>query len=148
MYYTRNIEARSRSHFCRGKAVLHTVKSEISGISRTKGLPDIAIFRISEYWAGSFFSSLSAKQRPHARACVRHIPRLGTGNGSVNGPTQSIAMMIIFRKHNKNSLGLQQMLKMLPSLTHALHVPAEYAVINSLEFFPGNCFNLVADVVF
>jgi hypothetical protein len=64
----------------------------------------------------------------------------------VNAARQSIAVLIIFRKWDKNSPGLQQVLKMLLSSTNALHVPAEYVVINALEFLPGNCCSLEAEV--
>jgi hypothetical protein len=34
---------------------------------------------------------------------------------------------------------LQQMFNMLPSWLDALYIPAEDALVYSLEFFPGNC---------
>jgi hypothetical protein len=41
---------------------------------------------------------------------------------------------------------LQQMLKMLPFLPNAPNIAMDHGVANSLEFFPENCLNLVAEV--
>jgi hypothetical protein len=51
--------------------------------------------------------------------------------------------MITFRKSNRNSPVLQQMLKMLPSWPSAVGIPAEH-VLYFLEFLKGNCWNLTA----
>lgn len=45
-----------------------------------------------------------------------------------------------FRKSNKNSLVLKQMLKMLPSWLNVLSTTAGH-IIYSLEFLPRNCWN-------
>lgn len=49
-------------------------------------------------------------------------------------------------KCNKNLPLLQKMPKILLSWLNALNVSAEHVAINFVEFFPGNCWNLAADV--
>jgi hypothetical protein len=44
-----------------------------------------------------------------------------------------------FRNSNQNSAVLQQMLKILLYRLNALSLPAGHVVINSLDFFAGNC---------
>jgi len=48
------------------------------------------------------------------------------------------AVIITFRRSNENSPGLQQMLKMLLHRPNALSATAD-GVVDSLEFFSGNC---------
>ena len=53
------------------------------------------------------------------------------------------ALIITFTKSNKNSPVLQQCWKILPFWSNAVSILAEH-VISSLEFLPGNYWNLMA----
>jgi hypothetical protein len=70
------------------------------------------------------------------------------GQRSVKVATQTIAVIITFRKSNTNRPVPQQMLKMLASWPNAHSVPVEHVIVNSVELFSGNCRNVVAVICF
>ena len=51
-----------------------------------------------------FFSCLTDKSRPDAPPTLRRTPRVGEVYYSMTGARQTIAVIITFRKCNKNSL--------------------------------------------
>jgi len=66
---------------------------------------------------------------------------------SMKGARQNIAVIIIFRRPNKNSPVQQQTLKMLPSWPNVFSIPVKHSAVNSPKFLSRNCWNVVADVV-
>lgn len=89
---------------------------------------------------------LTNKHLPHALLVLCHVPSFKSLN-SLWRKRKCIAVMITLRRRNKNFFLLQEMLKMLLSCLNALCILAEH-VFYSMQFFPGNCWNFTAHVVF
>jgi hypothetical protein len=66
------------------------------------------------------------------------LTRLIAREDFIESRQQAIMESITFRKCNKYSPVLQQMLKTFPSLLNGLSILAEHVDVNSLEFFPRN----------
>jgi hypothetical protein len=59
---------------------------------------------------------------------------------------KNFAVIMTFRKSNKNSSILQEMLKILPSCPNGVSILAEH-VVYCMEFLPGNWGNLAEGVL-
>ena len=92
---------------------------------------------------GHSFPCLKDKRPFDVRLTLCRTPTLGRFNSRWRKREKKIAVINIFRKYNKYSPALQQMLKILPSWPDVVSIPEKYLAY-SLDFLSGNCWNLTA----